>query len=140
MKYVFLAYGSVQPKQRPKFNRRTGTAYTPNSTVEFEASVRCYAQKYLADNDYLPMEGACDVHITIHKAVPERASKKKRKEMLQGLISVTTKPDVDNVAKSILDALNGVWYKDDRQVVKLTVEKLYSERDYYRVECKSHEV
>lgn len=140
MRYAFLAYGSVTPKQRPRFRRKTGTAYTPASTINFEASVRSYAQKYLADHGSLPMEGACEVYITINKAVPDSTSKKKRMEMLQGLIPVTTKPDVDNVAKSILDALNGVWYKDDRQVVKLTVEKRYSERDSFRVECNSHEV
>ena len=36
----------------------------------------------------------------------------------------TMKPDIDNLLKFVLDALTGVVYKDDDQVVKVTVEKL----------------
>lgn len=39
----------------------------------------------------------------------------------------TNKPDIDNLAKSILDALNGVIYKDDSQVVVLTLQKYYDD-------------
>lgn len=37
--------------------------------------------------------------------------------------------DVDNLAKSFLDALNGIAWIDDRQVTKITVEKLFIPRD-----------
>lgn len=47
--------------------------------------------------------------------------------MLNNEIYPTIKPDTDNIAKSILDSLNGIAYKDDKQVVKLTVEKRYDE-------------
>jgi Holliday junction resolvase RusA-like endonuclease len=39
----------------------------------------------------------------------------------------TVKPDTDNIAKSILDSLNNIAYLDDKQVVKLEVEKYYSD-------------
>lgn len=38
----------------------------------------------------------------------------------------TTKPDLDKLARACLDALTGVWYVDDAQVVSLTVEKAYT--------------
>ena len=44
-------------------------------------------------------------------------------------IRPTKKPDNDNIAKIILDALNGVAYQDDKQVVSLQVEKYYTEAD-----------
>jgi Holliday junction resolvase RusA-like endonuclease len=44
------------------------------------------------------------------------------------------KPDVDNIAKSILDALNGAAYDDDKQVVALMIHKEYS--DTPRVDIK----
>jgi len=47
--------------------------------------------------------------------------------MLDNKIYPTIKPDTDNIAKSILDSLNGIAYKDDKQVVMLTVEKRYDE-------------
>ena len=45
----------------------------------------------------------------------------------------TKKPDADNLAKAILDALNGVAYPDDAQIVKLTVRKRYGEADMVHV-------
>lgn len=48
--------------------------------------------------------------------------------MLDNKIYPTIKPDTDNIAKSILDSLNGIAYKDDKQVTRLTVEKRYDEQ------------
>lgn len=47
--------------------------------------------------------------------------------MLQGKILPTKKPDCDNIAKIICDALNGVAYDDDKQIVALKVTKIYSD-------------
>ena len=44
------------------------------------------------------------------------------------------KPDTDNLAKFVLDALNGVYYKDDSQIYCLTVEKRYGDEDSVRVQ------
>ena len=43
------------------------------------------------------------------------------------MIRPTVKPDCDNLAKSILDSLNGLAYHDDKQVVELVVKKYYAE-------------
>jgi Holliday junction resolvase RusA-like endonuclease len=43
----------------------------------------------------------------------------------QGLICHTSKPDVDNLAKAALDAINGVVFVDDQQVFEVTVRKTY---------------
>lgn len=48
--------------------------------------------------------------------------------MLDGKILPAKKPDIDNVVKAVLDALNGVAYRDDTQVVELHVRKSYSEK------------
>ena len=50
------------------------------------------------------------------------------------------KPDCDNIAKAVLDALNGLAYKDDSQVTELTVRKLYAEEGSVGVRIKSREV
>ena len=54
-------------------------------------------------------------------------ARKKRQQMLDDNIFPTIKPDTDNIAKSILDSLNKIAYLDDKQVVKLEVEKYYSQ-------------
>lgn len=56
--------------------------------------------------------------------------------MLEQEISPTVKPDTDNIAKSILDSLNGIAYLDDKQVIRLTVEKWYAEVPSVSVEIK----
>lgn len=47
--------------------------------------------------------------------------------MLAGIIRPTIKPDVDNIAKVILDSLNGLAYKDDKQIVFCAISKWYGE-------------
>lgn len=40
------------------------------------------------------------------------------------------KPDIDNVCKSTLDAMNGVGYGDDKQVVELCATKVWADLDH----------
>ena len=56
--------------------------------------------------------------------------------MLKDNISPIKKPDIDNIAKIILDALNQLAFKDDNQIVKLDIEKIYSEEEkvYIKIE------
>ena len=42
--------------------------------------------------------------------------------------------DVDNVAKTLLDAGNGILWADDRQIAKLTIEKAYGVEDLTHIE------
>ena len=56
--------------------------------------------------------------------------------MLVGDFSPTKKPDIDNIVKIVLDALNKMAFKDDNQITKLEVEKVYSEKEkiFIRIE------
>ena len=65
--------------------------------------------------------------IIAYYEIPKSTSKKKKQQMLNCEIFPTVKPDTDNIAKSILDSLNGIAYLDDKQIVKLEVEKYYSQ-------------
>ena len=53
-----------------------------------------------------------------------------------GLINPTKKPDLDNIAKAILDSLNGIAYKDDSQIVSLLISKKYSDRPRVEITLK----
>ena len=57
--------------------------------------------------------------------------------MLKNEIRPTKKPDLDNVAKLILDSLNNVAYKDDSQIVMLKVEKFYGEIPRMEIDLKN---
>lgn len=121
MKINFIIQGKVQAKQRPRFNGKF--AYTPKETVEYENWIKtCYSMKY----PVMLLKNPLKVKIIAYFEIPKSTSKKKQKQMLDCEIFPTVKPDTDNIAKSILDSLNGIAYLDDKQVVKLEVEKYYS--------------
>lgn len=123
MKINFVIPGKVQAKQRPRFNGEF--AYTPRETVAYENWVKtCYLEKYKGQR---PLEKPLKVKIIAYYDIPKSTSKKKQQQMLNNEIFPTVKPDTDNIAKSILDSLNKIAYLDDKQVVKLEVEKYYSQ-------------
>lgn len=76
--------------------------------------------------DQKPLEKPLKVKIIAYYDMPKSTSKKKQQQMLNNEIFPTVKPDTDNIAKSILDSLNKIAYLDDKQVVKLEVEKYYA--------------
>lgn len=126
--------GAPRGKARPRVTRR-GT-YTPEETKRYEGLVRaCWAK---AGGERFEDDTALNVLIVAWCPIPKSTSKAKRMEMLLGHIRPAKKPDCDNVAKIICDALNGCAYKDDAQIVRCTVVKYYSETP--RVEVNIQEV
>lgn len=73
-----------------------------------------------------PTDNEIEVNIMAYFGIPKSTSKKKTALMLNGFINPTKKPDADNIAKIILDSLNGIAFHDDSQIVRLVVEKRYS--------------
>ena len=67
------------------------------------------------------------IKIDIEFTPPKSVSRKKHL-MLMGKPHIC-RPDVDNIEKAILDALNGIAYKDDNQVFELYAKKRYGEED-----------
>ncbi len=120
--------GSPIGKGRPKFSTFGGypKAYTPQKTVNYENLVKLSYQQQCNDKPY-PKEISLRAEIKAYFAIPKSASKTKRDMMLKGQINPTKKPDTDNIAKAILDALNGIAYYDDSQIVDLTLYKRYSD-------------
>ena len=122
---AFTVPGKPVGKQRPQFSRQ-GTAvrtYTPRKTAEYESLVRISYRAVSKEK----LKGAISATIYGYFEPPKSISKKQREQMLKGQISYIKKIDSDNLAKSILDALNGVAYDDDAQVCLLIVQKLYAE-------------
>ncbi|WP_317723329.1 RusA family crossover junction endodeoxyribonuclease [Clostridium tetani] len=116
--------GEPKGKARPRMSTKTGRAYTPEQTVQYENWVKtCYA----LCNDKNKLEGTIKAEIKAYMSIPKSTSKKKRQEMLEGKIRPTKKPDVDNMAKIILDSLNKLAFDDDKQVVDCSIEKWYGE-------------
>lgn len=127
--------GRPVPKGRPRFaSRGSGRpiAYTPAKTRSYETDVRYAAQQVM--NGRALLTGALVMRVTASLQVPMSWSGKKRREALAGIHAPTKRPDIDNFAKTAMDALNCVVFADDSQITKLDVEKVYSDRPGLRIE------
>lgn len=118
----FTVQGEPRGKERPRFGR--GNTYTPSKTSDYEDMVR---EEYNAQKQNRVFTGAIRAEIHAYYKIPKSISKAKRQEMLDGLQLPVKKPDLDNIAKIILDALNKVAYEDDSQIAELEVKKYYSD-------------
>ena len=133
----FIVHGKPLGKGRPRFTKVGNfiKAYTPRQTRDYESLIR-YEYMFQVGNKKLTGEIEADI-IGIFP-VGKSETKKRKQAMLEGKIRHTKKIDCDNLAKTILDALNDVAYNDDRQVCKLSVEKIYGEEP--RVEVRLKEI
>ena len=117
MAEFFFVDGAPQGKGRPRFTGKR--AYTPKRTAEYEKRIReSYKGECLA--------GALFVDITAFFAIPKSYTKAKKNAIENGNLAPTKKPDADNIGKVVLDALNGIAYEDDKQIVDLRVRKKYA--------------
>lgn len=115
--------GQPRGKQRPRMTRQ-GHAYTPHQTVVAEAWVRSCTVDQVGQ---LALDCPLAVDLTVVVPVPRSWSKKRQEAARTGDTKPTGKPDLDNIAKLHLDALNGILWLDDAQVVDLRVRKVYGE-------------
>lgn len=111
--------------------------YTPEKTRTWEGIARSLAMD--AVNGRAPLDCPVRLSLIITHAVPDSWPNWKRELALAGRIEPTVKPDADNVEKAVKDALNGVAWKDDCQVVSGTKEKLYGEQPGVRILVSARE-
>ena len=127
MKFEFEVPGKIIGKGRPRVNTTTGIAYTPTKTKDWETlSKQYFLLKYPRIK---PFSNRVSVQIVAHFTIPKQFGKKEKEQILNGTLSPTKKPDIDNIAKIVLDSLNGLAFNDDTQVTKIIVEKVYSDEE-----------
>ena len=117
MRYVRFEVPFVCGKGRVRFVRRTGRTYTPDATAEAMERIRA-AYERAACGASAPSGVPVEVFIETWRPLPKSRPKRVISE------PDTVRPDADNVAKLVLDALNGCAWADDTQVTFLTVHKL----------------
>ena len=133
MEVNFTVYGVPVGKGRPRFTRG-GRAYTPEKTREFEEKVRdCWrTQSGVGFAGKVPLFAS----VVAYFPIPQSVSKKKA-EAMAGTFHVS-RPDADNIAKAILDSLNGLAFPDDSAVQIDRCWKIYTNAAP-RVEVKIYE-
>lgn len=123
----FTVDGNPQRKQRPRFTKAKGyvRTYTPVETVNYENWIKICYKNQVGDMAFIN-DDPLRVSIIAYYQVPKSWSKKKTEQALADEIKPANSIDVDNTAKVVLDALNGVAFKDDHYVTDLEVKKRYS--------------
>lgn len=118
--------GTPVPKKRPRFSTRNGfvQSYTVKETRDYEDHVRSIASTAMGSSE--PLETPVGVYLYMRLPIPKSHSKKRLEACLSGLEKPIKKPDIDNLAKSLLDGMNGVVFKDDSQIVSLHCTKVYA--------------
>lgn len=126
---IFEIKGKPQGKARARtfYDNRIGKmrSVTPEKTRSYEELIRWSYEA--AGGKYGGADKPFGVAIVANYSVPKSWSQKKKKQALNGYIVPQVKPDCDNIVKAVLDALNGVAYADDKQVVFVKCTKQYSE-------------
>lgn len=110
-------------------------SFTPQKTKQYEEVVKMYALRHRQSP---LLTKALFAEILVYKSIPKTFSKKRTEMAISEELRPTTRPDSDNYAKLVLDALNGLIYEDDSQVVDLQVSKFYSKEP--RVEVYINEL
>jgi len=138
----FSVPGEVRGKGRPRivkigsFSRLAADA----KTVNYENLVALMATEAMerAGMGAGYFDGPVEVAMVAAFVPPTSTPKKLLPLMLSGQHPPAKKPDLDNIVK-VLDALNGLVWRDDAQVVKLSASKIYAERPWLRIHIRAWE-
>lgn len=128
---LIVIEGEPQGKNRPRFAVRGKGArqfvqvYTDEATKEYEA--RIAREGLLAMSGMPPIDGGVGVELKMLHSIRQSWTKKKKELASLNKIVPTLKVDADNCLKVFCDALNGIAWKDDVQVVEVKITKQFSE-------------
>lgn len=138
MRISFVHYGIPRAKARPR-PRFGGKGYFI-PTGDYEKDVAKSAGVVMAGRDPIPAGVPVWVRLVFYMPIAKSWTKKKKAEALAGTIRPTSKPDIDNMEKSVLDAMNEVVFHDDAQIVGKGTKLLYAEQPRVEVDVGVVEV
>jgi Holliday junction resolvase RusA-like endonuclease len=117
---TFIAF--TIPGEPVAFARSGGNGkvrFTPPKQRDFMGVIKTFASRAMAGQE--PIEGAVEMNVRAVYLTPSSWSAKKKSAARWK----TSKPDADNLAKLLKDAMNAIVFRDDAQVASLSVQKVY---------------
>lgn len=122
----FQIHARAKPKERPRFS---GHGYTPKATRDYEAVVKnAYLNKF---SEAKPYDCAVGLDVIVHFCMPKSWSGKRREMCWHK--PMPGRPDFDNLAKIVTDALNTVAYTDDALIARFSFQKIWDTEDFTEV-------
>jgi Holliday junction resolvase RusA-like endonuclease len=119
--FIFEIHSTPKPQQQTQFSRRG--CYDPSKMTKrhIQWQVQPHAPKE-------PLRGAVEVHLTFYMPIPKAVKGVERQSMINNVAKHYKRPDIDNLAYLVTNALKGIVYHDDSQICKMMLEKIYSEQ------------
>ena len=134
----FKIEGKPVPQGRPRAVRMGAGVrmYDPPKSKVYKQMVAAKVRSYMKINGIQTITEPLAVHLNFYFTPPKSYSKKRIRAIEAKEELFTKKPDLDNLAKSILDSCNNLLFKDDSQIVGLTIGKHYGHEDYVDVKVQ----
>jgi len=126
----FTVYIAPVAKARPRVSMRNGRAfaYTPKKSADYESTIAAHCPNS-------PLQGPIALDLQFGIPIPASWSKRKKADAVANIVRPTSRPDIDNYIKAVMDAVNGLAYHDDAQVVSLFAKLVYSESPHVHLEA-----
>ncbi len=121
MSKTFVVEGEIVGWQRARTNN--GRYYTDPRTEAYQKQIGWAAKAAGVQVIDAPVR----LLIQAYYPMPKRMPQKHRLEALQRVRRPMVKPDIDNILKTVADALNGIAYKDDCMITDMAVSKFYAD-------------
>ncbi len=128
----FRILGKPGHRRRHRSTNRGGFVrqYKDPGDASEELTIQAVAQLYAPAEVF---KGPVAAHLVCYFPIPKSQSKKNRELMKQGIIRPTVKPDGDNIEKLYFDALEGIIYENDKQIVEQSITRWYGEKPMVEV-------
>lgn len=138
MNLTLIIPGEPCAQGRPRFSTQGGfpRAYDPAKSKNYKAFVKLVASQEIIKQGWKPTELPLRAKITAYLTLPAYKSKKFKIGALAREIRPTKKPDMDNLVKTCQDALEGIAFKNDAQIVTMVAEKYYSDNPRVEIELE----
>ena len=120
---LFEVSGIPVPQKQTRFIRKIGIAYNPSSKdiQQLQWQIKPYIPSQ-------PLLGPIEMHLTFYLPIPASSNRRIKIQMLHEIILPTKKPDFDNLAYLVTNAMNKLVYQDDSQITDCIIRKRYSDK------------
>lgn len=122
--FLFEITGSPTPQKQTRFFRRANFVQTYDPSSKAKTMLQWQVMPYAPKE---PLLCPIQMDLTFYFDIPKTTSGVRRRQMLNGVMHHTKRPDVDNCAYLITNALKKIFYEDDSQIIDLTLHKRYGE-------------
>jgi len=118
-------FGNPIPQQRPRFARKGNFVSCYDNQDKIKEGYKWQIRSQFRED---PLEMPVGLDLIFFMPIPQSLSGVKKRQMANGLIGHSKKPDLDNLQKFVLDCLNALVFQDDSQVCEIRAKKIYSNK------------